>query len=626
MGTTSNKALEHYNFALQAASEAKFKLAISGYKKAIKADPKFFEAHCNIGNLYDNHENKAALALSHYETANKLSPNHAVILTNLGNIWRKFNDSFKAISFYEKALNIDPNYKLAKQNLINLYLNEGEFVNAETLINELLMQGENRIIVYLLSLSQISVRKHPGYYSGISKELNNELLLSNNDQAAIKKLIYDLQNHSGSLNLLIFLSDYIIDLPSVQHSTLLEKLLDSIHSNKLLRFDYFKLKGKLALKKSFYKESLNHFREASLIKNDPTLFSLLAEAYFWLGRPVDAQSCINKSKGTIWNGEYATWHEFRQDSLEVAWRLYNDADGRRRLSNQKPELTKSLPFNTEESIYLFRTEGIGDEIMFLSCLPTLLSKHRGRITIECSDRLIPIIERSFSKINLVSSLADTKTLKSLRDTHNYLYSLSEICGILRPNVNAFTQLPFFICDPLKKQQSTNALEALPKKINVGVAWKGGSKNFSQLAKAKSALLSDFLPLLTINGVNWINLQYGDVDQEINALYQSHGIKVHDFKFVDPLNDIDSQLALIDSLDLVIQTSNASAHLAGALGKKTWLLTGSPPDWRWFTKPESNLSPWYRDFEVIEKNPEQSWYELSKMVSVKLKALMKLDND
>ena len=626
MGTTSNKALAHYNNALQAASEGKFKLAISSYKKAIKADPNFFEAHCNIGNLYDNHDNKTALALSHYEAANKLSPNHAVILTNLGNIWRKLDDPIKSITFYKKALKSKSDYYLAKQNLIHVYIDKGDFETAEALINEIITQGQNPAVVYLLSLSQVSVKKHPGYFSGISKALDNQLEIYSKSKQSIQKLISDLKDHHSSINLLVFLSDYIIDLPAIKYTELLHELLNNIHASKFLHFDFFKLKGKLALKNSLYDEALNCFTEASSTQKDPTIYSLLAESYFWLGKFGNAQQCLNKSEGATWTGEYFAWNAFRQDDLVKAWTIYNNANGRRRLNNQTPELITSLPPKTNAAIYLFRDQGIGDEIMFLSCIPDLLSRHSGPVTIECSERLKPIIKRSFENVTTVSSHSDPNTLKTIRDAHQYIYSLSEICGLLRPNLKSFNPIPFLKCDQSKRNESINALKGLKNNFHIGIAWKGGQKNFSQLSKAKSALLTNFLPLLKSNDVNWINLQYGDVDQEINALYDNHGIKVHNFNFVDPLNDIDSQLALIDSLDLVIQTSNASAHLAGALGKKTWLLTGSPPDWRWFTEPESNLSPWYRDFEVIEKNSEQSWYELSKMVSIKLKALMKLDND
>ncbi len=55
-------------------------------------------------------------------------------------------------------------------------------------------------------------------------------------------------------------------------------------------------------------------------------------------------------------------------------------------------------------------------------------------------------------------------------------------------------------------------------------------------------------------------------------------------------------AVLNHLDLVITCDTAVAHLAGALGRPTWLLLAHRSDWRWMRDRED--SPWYPG-DVVE---------------------------
>ena len=65
----------------------------------------------------------------------------------------------------------------------------------------------------------------------------------------------------------------------------------------------------------------------------------------------------------------------------------------------------------------------------------------------------------------------------------------------------------------------------------------------------------------------LNLQYGEVDEEIKAFERDTGIEIIQCSSVDNREDLDGQAALIELCDLVVSTSNVTIHLAGALGKK-----------------------------------------------------------
>ena len=69
----------------------------------------------------------------------------------------------------------------------------------------------------------------------------------------------------------------------------------------------------------------------------------------------------------------------------------------------------------------------------------------------------------------------------------------------------------------------------------------------------------------------VNLQYGDVDDEIREFKEETGIEVIQCASVDNREDLDGLAALIEACDLVVSITNVSVHMAGALAKETWVL-------------------------------------------------------
>jgi ADP-heptose:LPS heptosyltransferase len=84
--------------------------------------------------------------------------------------------------------------------------------------------------------------------------------------------------------------------------------------------------------------------------------------------------------------------------------------------------------------------------------------------------------------------------------------------------------------------------------------------------------------------------------------------------IDNTNDIDSLAALISACDAVVTVSNTTAHLAGALGRPTWVLApyGYTRLWYWFTDRAD--SPWYPHVQIRRQAMSQPWSDLIQSVS------------
>lgn len=73
---------------------------------------------------------------------------------------------------------------------------------------------------------------------------------------------------------------------------------------------------------------------------------------------------------------------------------------------------------------------------------------------------------------------------------------------------------------------------------------------------------------------------------------------------DELQTFDGTAALIDHMDWVISVDTSIAHLAGALGKPTWILLSHMPDWRWLLKRQD--SPWYPSARLFRQTTWGQW--------------------
>ena len=69
-------------------------------------------------------------------------------------------------------------------------------------------------------------------------------------------------------------------------------------------------------------------------------------------------------------------------------------------------------------------------------------------------------------------------------------------------------------------------------------------------------------------------------------------------------DMATTASLVAGADLIITVDTMIAHLAGAMGKPTWLLLKAEPDWRW--SPHATGSPWYPSMRLYAQHQPGNW--------------------
>jgi SAM-dependent methyltransferase len=111
-------------------------------------------------------------------------------------------------------------------------------------------------------------------------------------------------------------------------------------------------------------------------------------------------------------------------------------------------------------------------------------------------------------------------------------------------------------------------------------------------------------VFAVPGVQFVNLQYGDCEEELASARQTLGVTIHHWPDSDPLKDLDDFAAQIAELDLVISVDSATVHLAGGLGVPVWTLLNYAPNWRWLLDRDD--TPWYPSMRLVRQADYGQW--------------------
>jgi ADP-heptose:LPS heptosyltransferase len=97
--------------------------------------------------------------------------------------------------------------------------------------------------------------------------------------------------------------------------------------------------------------------------------------------------------------------------------------------------------------------------------------------------------------------------------------------------------------------------------------------------------------------------------EKKELLIKHNIMIEDYDYIDKFEDIEGVAALISNCDIVVTCSNVTAHIAGALGKKTFLYVPFGRGKLWYWHDEGGKSIWYPSIKIFTADTPGHWGEV-----------------
>jgi tetratricopeptide (TPR) repeat protein len=292
--------------------------------------------------------------------------------------------------------------------------------------------------------------------------------------------------------------------------------------------------------------------------------------------------------------------------FDRGWNEYEFRETKR----NKPETLKDLNeiehIDGQDKIIIWAEQGIGDQIIYSSMFNDFPKSNF--LTVAIDKRLVPIYKRSFDYLNFISM--DDLSEKLVRN-FDYHLPIGSLGKFYRKNQKSFENQPTSFLKPnnIEANRIKHQLKKDSKKI-CGVSWK--SKN-EKIGFAKSLELTEMIELLKIKDINFINLQYGNTEEEINDLEKKHGLKIDPLDALDKFNDLEGLLNYIEACDFVVTSSNLTAHLAGAIGKKTFLMIphGVGKLWYWH---DDDKSCWYPSIKIYRQTQPHDWISVIKTLA------------
>lgn len=252
-----------------------------------------------------------------------------------------------------------------------------------------------------------------------------------------------------------------------------------------------------------------------------------------------------------------------------------------------------------DRLFVWSEQGVGDEVMFASCFNDLVHRCE-QLIVACESRLIPIFQLSFgSKIQFIdrkSELSDQHF-----DTHAPMLTAT---GLVRGSIDNFKcSADGYLATDKAIQQSlrqTIAEHSNGRKI-IGISWLSKNERVGKKRSISPVELVSALP----NDYFLLNLQYGDVSEDLSEIRSKLGRAVASFNNINNWNDLDAFTHLIAACDKVVSIDNSTVHFAGALGKECHVLLPYSSDWRWGLRSEKQ-SYWYNSLRLYHQSKLDDW--------------------
>jgi tetratricopeptide (TPR) repeat protein len=257
---------------------------------------------------------------------------------------------------------------------------------------------------------------------------------------------------------------------------------------------------------------------------------------------------------------------------------------------------------------LLRSEwGMGDCMQFIRYAQEL-KKRGAKIILQA----YPALQKLFSLCPYIDSVISIGDAFPDHHIQIPLLSLPHVLG------NSFDHYapsqPYLFADKQLTQQC-NSILPQDKTLKIGICWCGnGDKNAPPLLN-KNIPLNQLHDLFNLKNISFFCLQRlenkGEVTFPESLILFDENFDNHNGRFMDTA-------AVMMNLDLIITIDTSIAHLAGALGKKVWVMIPHRTDWRWLLNRTD--SPFYPTMELLRQPSPGDWQSVVKIMSEKINKL------
>jgi tetratricopeptide (TPR) repeat protein len=585
----------HHNLGMTLRDAGKPDEAIEQYRMALAARPDYFEALLNLANTL-RELGRIAEAIEQYEEAIKLRPEYLPAHLNLGLALEKEDRLEGALTCFYKVLETDPLVPPALGGVANSLKKLGRPAEAIPYLEKAIAADPKLVFAY----------HHLG---GILSQLNRvEDALRCYEQA--RDVNPDDADTCNNLGNVYATQERFQEAIECYHKAMAQRPQFAEAHNNL---------GNTLRSLGSIGESMEMFEKALAIS--PDFFeahSNLGNALKDQGRFVESIAAYQRAidldpsnAGYVWNKALS---EVSCGDLANGWLDYEAgfACKQRQPNRPFPQPRWDGSSLTGKTILTWGEQGVGDEIMFASCIPDLVTA-ADRCVVECDPRLVSLLARSFPDAEVVPRVNPSDGRTSWPDI-DLQVPMGSLPRWLRPNVESFPQKrSYLVPDAARVDYWHKRLAELGPGLKVGVSWR--SRLMTANRTKHYVALDQWGPIFQVPGVHFINTQYGECRDELASAEERFGIHIHNFGDLDIKDALDEVAALTAALDLVITISNIMMDMGGALGTQTWLFALKDNlDW---LNLGVDYAPWFPGVRFFYRRWDGTWEDAVGQVASEL---------
>jgi tetratricopeptide (TPR) repeat protein len=559
--------------------------ALDSYAAAASLTPDFAEAHhmagvclAALGRLYE--------AIDRYREATRLSPDEKRAWNNLGVALEAQGRLVEALDSYGRAIALDPDYVQAQHNRGSTLLKRGRWLEAlgsfDAVVARLsdIPETWNMRAVVLAHLdrhaealqsAERALRLRPGYAEAY-----------NNSSVALRAL------------------------------KLYEQALDAADAALAARPGFIEAlnsRGSALAKLNQFDEAQKSYRLAlDAAPENPAILLNLGLALEALGELSAAEDVLATAQALSPGTPDAPFARglvrIRSGDIAGGFALYEHRWNQRGGPAQRhPKATLWLgetPLG-DRRLLVHAEQGLGDTIQF--CRFAAMAAPASRLGVQVQ----PGLKRLLSRLEGVTDVRDFDDPTPDFDVHIPMMSLPLALNLDVDGLSSRT--PYLSTDPARVA-AWRARAPKTGRLRVGLAWTGNVHHDND--HNRSITFASLRPLLAV-GAEFVSLQKEYRPEDLAALDEAPEVK----RFEADLHDFADTAALVETCDLVIAVDTSVAHLAGALGKPTWVLLPRFCDWRWMNdRPDT---PWYPSVRLFRQTIYGAWAPVIETVAARLKA-------
>jgi tetratricopeptide (TPR) repeat protein len=519
-----------------------FQKALESFDRAVALSPTSTQAHCNRGPpLQALGRNQEALAA--YDTAIQYEPTNDTAILNRGILLNLMGRPADAVAAFDRALQLNPKLSAARLNRGLVRLSLGDFAPALSDFERALLTNPDDTTAQkgrLTALQGLGRRPTP-------------MLLRPTGAATPRGV----ENLISRANVLAAMQRYDQALSVIAH----------LHARK----------GPTGA-------SLENTRSAILWR---------------LGRKAEAiaagRRAVALDPGNDRFREFFGMLCLKVGDFQTGWQEFEH-----RLAGPHARLRVTMqtaPAWTgedlaEKRIVVLAEQGHGDTLQFIRYLLPL-QQRGGRIAAVVQRPLLRLLRSMLVQVDW----SDAQDPNEKYDYYLHLVSLPHVFGTRMetiPATTAYLAASSELIDKWRNRVGTGG-------FRVGLAWQGNPAFPEDYLR--SVPLAAFEPL-ALPGVRMISLQAVRGVGQMQNLPPDMIVEDLGGDISNNPNGFSEIAGLMMSLDLVVTSDTAIAHLAGALGRPVWVALSSDPDWRWLQDRAD--SPWFPTMRLFRQKTPGDW--------------------